>query len=79
MKGQCVVCGSSAIKERRRRPEGPGILLCAAHVAVCNEHLKDPCPQCDGGEVQYEDCQGYQGGCGSPSCLTCNPETEKEN
>ena len=25
-------------------------------------------------EVRYEDCQGYDGGCGSPSCLTCNPE-----
>ena len=24
-------------------------------------------------EVQFEDCKGHQGGCGSPSCLSCNP------
>lgn len=27
-------------------------------------------------DTQYEDCKGHAGGCGSPSCLTCNPDEE---
>lgn len=47
--------------------------ICGDPTTDKDSHGTLMCLDCQEDEVQHEDCQGYQGGCGSPSCLSCNP------
>lgn len=46
----CAVCGSSGFRARF----SDNRIVCRAHVDVC-DHLKDPCPICDGTDQQDEE------------------------
>lgn len=46
-RGVCCVCGSSASNRRIIYHPVRVVLVCDRHEAVCREHFKDPCAECD--------------------------------
>jgi hypothetical protein len=62
----CTECGHHLSEHEEGEP------CCIAFVTSRGRDHEPDCVEA----IQFEDCKGHAGGCGSPSCLTCSPDPQ---